>query len=156
MRLRVRLLASAGAVVFNGAALAQAPAPGSTPSMEQMVDPFAIRTLPTPGGAPAAKKQSAAAEACANNDGKIAPLARAEACGKLIDSGKWKGGEIAWAYANRCFALFELKSADKAPGRLQQGDRTRRQERRRLSNPRHDRKGWRAGREGLGRLRQGD
>jgi tetratricopeptide (TPR) repeat protein len=114
MRLPVRLLASAGAVVFSGAALGQTPAPGATPNMGQMVDPSAIRALPAPGGAGAAKKPSAAAEACANNDGKIAPLARAEACGKLIDSGKWKGGEIAWAYANRCFALFELKSADKA------------------------------------------
>ncbi len=114
MRLPVCLLASAGAVVFSGAALGQAPAPGSTANMGQTIDPFTIRGLPAPGGALAAKKQSAAAEACANNGGKVAAGARAEACGKLIDSGKWKGGEIAWAYANRCFALFELKSADKA------------------------------------------
>jgi tetratricopeptide (TPR) repeat protein len=114
MRLPVRLLASAGAFVVSSAALAQAPAPGAIPSAEQMGDPFAIRVIPTPGAPPVPRKQSPEAEACANNDGKTAPGARAEACGKLIASGKWKGGEIAWAYANRCFALFELKSADKA------------------------------------------
>ncbi len=116
MRLTARLLASTGALVVGGAALAQAPAqsPGAAPQMEQMVDPFAIRAVPTPAAPPVLKKQSADAEACANKDGKIAARARAEACGKLIDSGKWKGGEIAWAYANRCFALFELKSAGKA------------------------------------------
>ncbi len=114
MRSTARLLASTGAILISGAALAQAPSPGAIPGMEQMVDPFAIRAVPTPGAPPVPKKQSAAAEACANNDGKIAARARAEACGKLIASGKWKGDQIAWAYANRCFALFELKNAEKA------------------------------------------
>ncbi len=114
MKIPVRLLASASAVVLSGAALAQAPAPGAAPQTEQMVDPSAIRVVPTPGAAPAPKKQSAEAEACANHGGGIAPQTRAEACSRLIDSGKWKGAQIAWAYSNRCFALFELKSADKA------------------------------------------
>ena len=114
MRLTARLLASTGALVVGGAALAQAPAPGTVPNMEQLFDPGAIRAVPTPVAPSAPKKQSAEAETCANNDGKIAARARAEACGKLIASGKWKGDQIAWAYANRCFALFELRNAEKA------------------------------------------
>ncbi len=114
MRFPGRLLASAGAVVVSGGAFAQTPAPGAAPNMEQLVDPSAIRVVPTPASQPAANIQSPAARACANHDGKIAARARADACGKLIGSGKWKGEQIAWAYANRCFALFELKNADKA------------------------------------------
>jgi lipoprotein NlpI len=112
MRFPVLLLASAGAFLVNGGAVAQTPAPGAAavPKIENMVDPLAIRVVPQP----VAPKQSPDAIACANDNGKIDSKTRAAACGKLIDSGKWKGEQIAWAYANRCFALFELRSRDKA------------------------------------------
>ena len=55
-----------------------------------------------------------AAEDCTNSGGKVASRARAEACGTLIDSGKLKGADIAWAFSNRCIARKALGEQDKA------------------------------------------
>ena len=73
----------------------------------------AMPAAPEAGVAPK-RSQSPAALACANSDGKAAPAQRAGACSVLIDSHKWTGKDIAWAYANRCAALAALKQNDKA------------------------------------------
>jgi lipoprotein NlpI len=107
------LLAAAGALALAGPAFAQSAAPeGGAPSFQS--DP--LNQFMTPRVMPSVKTapKSPEADACANSDGRVAAKARVEACGTLIDSGKWKGQEIAWAYSNRCFALKKLGEQDKA------------------------------------------
>lgn len=69
----------------------------------------ATRLIPVPK-----QQQSPAANACANTGGTFSPEARLAGCGKLIDSGKWKGREIAWAYANRCILYQAQGQTEKA------------------------------------------
>jgi len=109
MKVSITLLACAGALICGGPALAQQ-GNGIGPGWDAMRNLGPPRLVPIPqGGQP-----SAAAKDCANADGKVAARRRVEACGKLIDSGKWKGHDIAWAYANRCVAYFKLGQRDKA------------------------------------------
>jgi tetratricopeptide (TPR) repeat protein len=75
-------------------------------------DPFGLQT---PRVVPQAKsKQSPDATACATGGGRVAPDARIAACSRLIESGKWKGKDIGWAYANRCAVYSAQGKADKA------------------------------------------
>ncbi len=112
MKFPVRALTLAVALAASGAASAQEFPSGDFAGFHS--DP--MRNLMAPRVVPQAqrKKQSAAAEACADANGKISLQDRVDACGKLIDSGVWKGADIAWAYSNRCFALFRLGKRDKA------------------------------------------
>jgi len=97
----------------------------TTPSITDFSQGMGIHAMPgasEPAGAPpdaaaptgAKPSQSSAALACANSNGKAAPAQRAGACSVLIDSHKWTGKDIAWAYANRCAALATLKQNEKA------------------------------------------
>ncbi len=65
---------------------------------------------------PPKSKQSPAANACATGGGRIELDARIAACTNLIDSGKWKGKDIGWAYANRCAVYSAQGRDDKALG----------------------------------------
>jgi lipoprotein NlpI len=65
---------------------------------------------------PPKSKQSPAANACATGGGRIELAARIAACTNLIDSGKWKGKDIGWAYANRCAVYSAQGRDDKALG----------------------------------------
>jgi lipoprotein NlpI len=56
-------------------------------------------------------KQSPAATACATGGGRVELDARLAACTSLIESGKWSGKDIGWAYANRC-AVFSTQGRD--------------------------------------------
>ncbi|MBB4198553.1 hypothetical protein CCR94_18645 [Rhodoblastus sphagnicola] len=120
----------AAALLFSGAARAEQPSPAVT-DFSHGVGTHAMPTPPEsstaapagvtpPAAAPAASapppapKQSAEALACANSDGKAAPQQRDDACSLLIDSHKWQGKEIAWAYANRCAVRVRLKQVDRA------------------------------------------
>lgn len=69
--------------------------------LKGVMTPRIIPTTPSPE-----------AKSCA--DPGAAPNLRADACSTLISSGKWQGEQIAWAYANRCVALFKLNRRDKA------------------------------------------
>jgi lipoprotein NlpI len=69
------------------------------------------RILPPPKS-----KQSSAATACATGGGRIELDSRIAACSSLIDSGKWKGKDIGWAYANRCAVYSAQGRDDKALG----------------------------------------
>ena len=60
------------------------------------------------------KQKPPGAEDCTNSGGKVPPVKRAEACGALINSGKLKGADIAWAFSNRCIARKALGEQDKA------------------------------------------
>jgi lipoprotein NlpI len=111
MRNPIWLLAVAGAFALTGAAAAQTDAPDSGLAGFQS-DP--MMNLLTPRTLPTQRQQSPDAEKCADITGRVDDGKRAEACGKLIDSGQWKGAEIAWAYANRCVALMRLRQPDRA------------------------------------------
>lgn len=93
-----------GLAMACGAAWAQA-APGAS-LFDAMERP---RLVPPPKS-----KQSPAATACATGGGRVALDARLSACSDLIDSGKWKGKDIAWAYANRAAVHDAQGHADKA------------------------------------------
>ncbi|WP_294536496.1 tetratricopeptide repeat protein [uncultured Rhodoblastus sp.] len=69
----------------------------------------AMRLIPIPK-----QQQSPAASACANAGGTYSAEARLAGCATLIDSGKWKGREIAWAYANRCIVYHAQGETQKA------------------------------------------
>jgi lipoprotein NlpI len=56
-------------------------------------------------------KQSPAATACATGGGQVDLDARIAACTSLIESGKWSGKDIGWAYANRC-AVYSAQGRD--------------------------------------------
>jgi lipoprotein NlpI len=60
---------------------------------------------------PPKSKQSPAATACATGGGYVELNARLAACTSLIESGKWSGKDIGWAYANRC-AVFDAQGRD--------------------------------------------
>ena len=63
---------------------------------------------------PPKSKQSPAANACATGGGRIELDVRIAACTNLIESGKWKGKDIGWAYANRCAVYSAQGRHDKA------------------------------------------
>jgi lipoprotein NlpI len=102
-------LISSGAPILTGAARA-ADAP-LAPLTDFSRSGMGIRVIPTPRDEP---PQSPEAVACANSDGKTEPQARMAACSTLIDARKWKGKEIAWAYANRCAVASRLGQVDRA------------------------------------------
>jgi lipoprotein NlpI len=110
----------AGALLVSGAAraaeLPAAPMPGFGAGLGPRVVPTPSPAAPTPSAAPQAAPplQSPEALACASSDGKASPAQREEACTKLIDQRKWKGKEIAWAYANRCAVRYKLKQLERA------------------------------------------
>jgi lipoprotein NlpI len=124
----------ASVLISTGAARAEnqpaAPATPPVTDFSQGVGPHAMPVLPSPAAAPAAPPAGAPADApaapeakpapspvalaCANSSGATAPAQRVEACSALIDSHKWTGKDIAWAYANRCAALALLKQYEKA------------------------------------------
>lgn len=100
---RSLLAMSLGATVAGGGALAQLiPDNFSEP-------PGATRLIPRPK-----QQQSPSADACANTGGKFSVEARLAGCNALIGSGRWKGREIAWAYANRCILFNAQGQTDKA------------------------------------------
>jgi len=99
--------------IVLGAALAGTPAAAENDlnlSIPGYVPGMAPRVVPQVGGK---KAQSPVAELCAN---PVAPsqAKRAAACSKLIGSHRWKGKDIAWAYANRCIAYELQGERDKA------------------------------------------
>jgi tetratricopeptide (TPR) repeat protein len=97
------LAMSLGATVGGGGASAQLiPDSFSEP-------PGATRLIPRPK-----QQQSPSADACANVAGKFSVEARLAGCNALIGSGRWKGREIAWAYANRCILFNAQGQTDKA------------------------------------------
>jgi tetratricopeptide (TPR) repeat protein len=51
---------------------------------------------------------------CTNKDHAFAPDLRINGCTASIQSGKWKGSAIAWAYNNRCWAYNEAGDHDRA------------------------------------------
>ncbi|MCI4677894.1 tetratricopeptide repeat protein [Rhodoblastus acidophilus] len=112
MKFPVWLLAIVGAIGSCGVAFAQNAPSGEIggPQHDPLLNLMVPRILPETQ----TKRQSAAAEACADAGGKSDAQTRAKACGVLIRSGHWKGEEIAWAYSNRCFALFRLGQRDNA------------------------------------------
>ncbi len=100
------LTTSLGASVAGGAAVAEdkiqvpmdfAPPPGAT------------RLTPIPK-----QLQSPSATACANTGGTFSAEARIAGCSALIETRKWKGKEIAWAFANRCIVYKAQGLTDKA------------------------------------------
>lgn len=100
------LAISLGAMSVGGTALAQE----KQPVPDHFTPPVgAPRFIPVPK-----RPQSPAASACSNDGGKFSVEARLAGCSSLIDSGKWKGGEIAWAYANRCIIYNAQGQTDKA------------------------------------------
>lgn len=116
MTYRNWLLVFCGGLALLGPAYGQTAAPDAAGAAAPALTLDPMRGLILPRVTPTApqSQQSPEAERCANADGKVAAAARAEACGKLIESGRWKGEEIAWAYSNRCFALKKMGQADKA------------------------------------------
>jgi lipoprotein NlpI len=108
------LLAAAGALALAGPAFAQQSEAPERGAPNYQSDPTNNLTMPRVVPSVQAPPKSTEAEACANSNGKVVAKARIEACSKLIDSGKWKGQDIAWAYSNRCFALTKLGEKDKA------------------------------------------
>ena len=113
MRLAVWLLATASALVPGVQAFAQDAAPSVSPPSFQ-TDPMNNLMLPRAMPVVPTKQKPPGAEDCTNSGGKVPPAKRAEACGVLIDSGKLKGADIAWAYSNRCIARKALGEQDKA------------------------------------------
>jgi tetratricopeptide (TPR) repeat protein len=100
---RSLLAMSLGATVAGGGASAQLiPDTFSAP-------PGATRLIPRPK-----QQQSPSADACANSGGKFSVEARLAGCNSLIGSGRWKGRDIAWAYANRCILFNAQGQTDKA------------------------------------------
>jgi tetratricopeptide (TPR) repeat protein len=113
MKFAVWLLAVSGALASVAPVIAQDAAPAGNASTFQ-TDPMNNLMLPRSVPMTPTKARPPEAEACANSSGKVAPRARAEACGALIDSGKWKGADIAFAFSNRCIARKALGEQDKA------------------------------------------
>lgn len=113
MKLAVWLLATAGALVPGAQVFAQDAAPSVSPPSFQ-TDPMNNLMLPRAMPGAATKQKPPGAEDCTNSGGKVPPAKRAEACGALIDSGKMKGADIAWAFSNRCIARKALGEQDKA------------------------------------------
>lgn len=106
------LLAMAGALAGVGPVMAQDASPSSGGFQSNpMMNLTTPRVVPT---ARTKEQQSVIAQACANADGSVNAESRVDTCSKLIDSGAWKGAEIAWAYANRCAAFIKLGQQDKA------------------------------------------
>jgi lipoprotein NlpI len=104
------------AALIWGASLAAALACGSAGAEDRFsIDRFGgmetPRVLPQPKS-----KQSPTAIACASGNGQVALDARLAACSSLIESGRWKGKEIGWAYANRCAIYSAQGHDDKALG----------------------------------------
>jgi lipoprotein NlpI len=104
------------AVSLIGAGLAIGPvaaqeAPPSMSLAPKNIDPpmGAPRYIPRPR---TETPQSPDAVACANAGGQAE--ARLAACSKLIESGNWKGKNIAWAHANRCVVEHALGRSEKA------------------------------------------
>ena len=96
------------------------------PVLAQDRPPLTDFTVPTPGPRVVPQltttpqtmtpnqAQSPDANRCAKGDAAISSEARAAACAKLIETGKWKGKDIAWAYANRCVALDRMGKIEQA------------------------------------------
>ena len=104
------------AALIWGASLAAALACGPAGAEDRFsIDRFggmeAPRVLPQ-----LKSKQSPTAIVCATGGGQVALDARLAACSSLIESGKWKGKEIGWAYANRCAIYSAQGHDDKALG----------------------------------------
>jgi lipoprotein NlpI len=113
MKLAVWLVATASALVPGAQVFAQDAAPSlSSPSFQ--TDPMNNLLLPRALPVAPNKQKPPGAEECTNSGGKVSPAKRAEACGVLIDSGKLKGADIAWAFSNRCIARKALGEQDKA------------------------------------------
>jgi Tfp pilus assembly protein PilF len=58
--------------------------------------------------------QSPSATACANSGGTFSAEARLAGCSALIETRKWKGKQIAWAFANRCILYKAQGLTEKA------------------------------------------
>jgi len=99
-----------GLVFASAAAVAQDRSP-----VTDFVNPTERpRVIPQPQSITPTQAQSPDANRCAKVDAAISAEARVAACGKLIESGKWNGKDIAWAYANRCIAFDRLGKTDNA------------------------------------------
>jgi tetratricopeptide (TPR) repeat protein len=97
---------SLGTTLLCGAAWAQ-----DQPIGDSFAPPSMQRAMPqvNPQG-----QQSPIALACADTGPGTSSEKRAAACSKLIDSGLWKGKDIAWAYSNRCAVYDRQGMTDKA------------------------------------------
>jgi lipoprotein NlpI len=104
MKKSIAILALCVGVAQAGAACAQ-----NAPGMDVFQSLERPRVVPPPPS-----KQSPAATACATGGGRVSLDARLATCTSLIDSGKWKGRDIAWAYANRAAVHDAQGQADKA------------------------------------------
>jgi tetratricopeptide (TPR) repeat protein len=63
---------------------------------------------------PAAALTQQQIDACVNRDNQYSPDQAISACTAAIQSGRWSGKNLAWAYGNRCFAFKNKKQYDRA------------------------------------------
>jgi tetratricopeptide (TPR) repeat protein len=63
---------------------------------------------------PAAALTQQQIDACVNHGHQFSPDRQIEGCTASIQSGKWSGKNLSWAYANRCIAYKDKAQYDRA------------------------------------------